>query len=192
MAETPEAYCLTVGEVGSLKPRYPGGSGVMLPLKPAKDPLLGPSLASRGLVANGVPCLAAVYSNLCLHWEKAFSLHCHFAYSTYVQSTSWEMVGWMKHKLESRLLGEIPTTSDMQMIPPLWQKEKRNQRASWWRWKESEKSGLKLNIKKTEIMLTTNRRGKSGSSDRFYFLGLQITADCDCIHEIQRHLLLGS
>ena len=192
MAETPEAYCLTVGEVGSLKPRYPGGSGVMLPLKPAKDPLLGPSLASRGLLANGVPCLAAVYSNLCLHWEKAFSLHCYFAYSMYMQSTSWEMVGWLKHKLESRLLGEIPTTSDMQMVPHLWQKEKRNQRASWWRWKESEKSGLKLNIKWLNSCSWQIEGGKMEAVIDFIFLGYKITADCDCIHEIQRHLLLGS
>ena len=44
----------------------------------------------------------------------------------YMQSTSWEMLGWMKHKLESRLLGELSITSDMQMTPPLWQKAKRN------------------------------------------------------------------
>ena len=43
-----------------------------------------------------------------------------------MQSTSCEMLGWMKHKLESRLLGEISITSDMQMIPPLWQKVKKN------------------------------------------------------------------
>ena len=46
------------------------------------------------------------------------------AYLTYTQSTSCEMLGWMKHKLESRLLGEISITSDMQMTPPLWQKVK--------------------------------------------------------------------
>ena len=45
------------------------------------------------------------------------------------------MLGWMKHKLESRLLGEISITSDMQITPPLWQKTKRNWRASWWKWK---------------------------------------------------------
>ena len=45
---------------------------------------------------------------------------------TYVQSTSCEMPGWMKHKLESGLLGEISITSDMQMTPPLWQKVKKN------------------------------------------------------------------
>ena len=43
---------------------------------------------------------------------------CHPAYLTYMQSTSCEMLGWMKHRLESRLLGEISITSDMQMIPP--------------------------------------------------------------------------
>ena len=48
------------------------------------------------------------------------------AYLTYMQSTSRETLGWRKHKLDSRLLGEIAITSDMQMIRPLWQKVKRN------------------------------------------------------------------
>ena len=47
-------------------------------------------------------------------------------YLTCMQSISCEMLGWMKHKLESRLPGEIPIISDMQMIPPLWKKTKRN------------------------------------------------------------------
>ena len=51
---------------------------------------------------------------------------CHGAYSTYMQCTSSEMPGWMKHKLESRLLGEISIISDMQITPPLWQKAKKN------------------------------------------------------------------
>ena len=46
------------------------------------------------------------------------ALYCHLAHSTYMQSTSCVMPGWMKHKLESRLLGEISITSDMQMTPP--------------------------------------------------------------------------
>jgi len=51
--------------------------------------------------------------------------YCHPAYLTiYMQSTSWETLGWMKHKLESRLPGELSITSDMQMTPPLWQKAK--------------------------------------------------------------------
>ena len=56
----------------------------------------------------------------------AKAVYCHPAYLTYMQSTSREMLGWMKHKLESRLLGAISITSDMQMTPPLWQKAKRN------------------------------------------------------------------
>ena len=61
--------------------------------------------------------------------------YCHPAYLTYMQSTSWESLGWKKHKLGSRLPGEISITSDMQMTPPLWQKVKRNSKASWWKWK---------------------------------------------------------
>ena len=56
-------------------------------------------------------------------------VYCHPAYLTSMQSTSCEMPGWMKHKVESRLPGEISTTSDMQMTPPLWQKVKRNKEA---------------------------------------------------------------
>ena len=52
------------------------------------------------------------------------AVYCHPAYLTSLQSTSCEMLGWMKHKLESRFTGEIAITSDMQMIPPLWQKVK--------------------------------------------------------------------
>ena len=57
---------------------------------------------------------------------KKYIKYCHPAYLTSMQSTSWEMLSWMKHKLESRLPGEISITSDMQMTPPLWQKVKRN------------------------------------------------------------------
>ena len=58
--------------------------------------------------------------------EYVKAVYCHPAYLTYMQSTSCEMPGWMKHKLESRLPGEIPITSDTQMTPPLWQKAKKN------------------------------------------------------------------
>ena len=56
--------------------------------------------------------------------EYVKAVYCHPAYLTYMQSTSCEMPGWMKHKLESKLPGEISITSDMQMTPPLWQKVK--------------------------------------------------------------------
>ena len=49
-------------------------------------------------------------------------VYCHPAYLTYIQSTSCKMLDWMKHKLESRLQGEISITSDMHMTQPLWQK----------------------------------------------------------------------
>ena len=55
--------------------------------------------------------------------EYIKAVYCHPAYLTYMQSTLCEMPGWMKHKLESRMLGEISIISDMQMTPPLWQSE---------------------------------------------------------------------
>ena len=58
--------------------------------------------------------------------EYIKAIYCHFAYLTYMQSASFEMLGWMKYKLESRLPGEILITSDVQMTPPLWQKAKKN------------------------------------------------------------------
>ena len=58
--------------------------------------------------------------------EYVTVIYCHSAYLTYIQSTSCEMPGWMKRKLESRLLGETSITSDMQMTPLLWQKVKKN------------------------------------------------------------------
>ena len=65
-----------------------------------------------------------------LEKEYIEAVYCYPAYLTYMQSTSCEMLGGMKHKVGSRLLGEISMTSDMQMTPPLWQKVKRNLRAS--------------------------------------------------------------
>ena len=58
--------------------------------------------------------------------EYVKAVYCHPTYLTYMQSTSCEMLGCMKHKLESRLLEEISITSDTQIIPSLWQKAKRN------------------------------------------------------------------
>ena len=58
--------------------------------------------------------------------EYVKTVYCHPVYLTYIQSTSYKMWGWMKHKLESRLPGEISITSDRQMTPPLWPKAKRN------------------------------------------------------------------
>ena len=54
--------------------------------------------------------------------EYVKAVYCHPVYLTYMQSTSCKMLGWKKHKLESRLPGEISITSDMEMTPPFWKK----------------------------------------------------------------------
>ena len=84
--------------------------------------------------------------------EYVKAVFCHPAYLTYVQSTSWEILDWMKHKLESRLLGEISITSDMQMTPPLRQKAEELKTLLMKVKEDSEKVGLMLNIQKTKIM----------------------------------------
>ena len=91
--------------------------------------------------------------------EYIKAVYCHPAYLTYMQSKSCKMPGWMKHKLESRLPVETSITSDIQMIPPLWQKVIRNLLMKVK--KESEKPGLKLNIQKTKKWHTVpSLRGK--------------------------------
>ena len=72
--------------------------------------------------------------------EYVKAVYFHPAYLTYVQSTSWEMLGWMKHKLESRFPGEISVSSDMQMTPPYsrkWRTKKLLMKVK----EESEKAG---------------------------------------------------
>ena len=58
--------------------------------------------------------------------EYVKAVYCHLAYLIHIQSTSCEMLGWMRQKLESRLQGELSITSDMKMTPSLWQKAKKN------------------------------------------------------------------
>ena len=108
------------------------------------------------------------------------------------------MLGWRKHKLKSRLPGEIPITSDMQMIPPLMAESEEKLKSLLTKVKEeSEKVGLKFNIQKTKIMASgpiTSRQIDGETVETvsdFYFGGSQITADGDCSHEIKRCLLLG-
>ena len=60
--------------------------------------------------------------------EYLKAVYCHPAYLTYMQNTSCKMPGWMKHKLESRLLGEISITSDTQMTPSYGRKRRRTQK----------------------------------------------------------------
>ena len=76
--------------------------------------------------------------------EYVKAVYCYPAYLTYMQSTSWEMLGWMKHKLESRWLGDISITSDMLMTPHLQKEELKSILMKVK--EESEKVSLKLNI----------------------------------------------
>ena len=129
--------------------------------------------------------------------EYIKAVYCHPAYLTSMQSTSWETLDWKKHKLESRLLGEISITSDMQMTPPLWQKwrgtkkpldeSERGERKSWLKAQHSENEDH--GIRSHHSM--GNSWGNSGNSVRLYFGGSKITAEGDCSHEIKKRLLLG-
>ena len=103
-----------------------------------------------------------------------------------------------KHKLESRLLGEISITSDMQMTPSLMAESEEELKNLLMKVKEeSEKVGLKLNIQKMKIMASgpiTSREIDGETVETvsdFIFFGSKITADVDCSHEIKRHFLLG-
>ena len=107
--------------------------------------------------------------------EYVKAVYCHPAYLTYMQSTSCEMPGWMKHKLESWLPGEISITSDMQMTPPLWQKVKRNSKVSWWKLRGEWKSWLKAQHSENEdhgIWSHHFMTNRWGNSERLYFGGL--------------------
>ena len=114
-----------------------------------------------------------------------------------MQSTSWEMLGWNKHKLESRFLGEISKASDMQMTQPWWQKAKKNYRPLDESEEGTGKVGLKFNIQKTKIMASSPITSWEIDCDvmetvtNFIFGGSKITADGDCSHETKRCLLLG-
>ena len=106
------------------------------------------------------------------------------------------MLGWMKHKLEARLLGEISITSEMQVKPSLWQTEEELKSLLMKVKEESEKVGLNFNIQKTKIM--TSGPNTSWQTDGetmetvtdFILGGSKFTVGGDCSHEIKRHLLL--
>ena len=110
-----------------------------------------------------------------------------------MQSTPCKMLGWMKHKLESRLLGEITITSDTTLMADGKELKSLLMTVK----EESENVGLKLNIQKTKIMASSPTTlwqidGETMETVRdFIFLGCKITADGDCSHEIKRGLLLG-
>ena len=130
--------------------------------------------------------------------EYVKAVYCHPAYLTYMQGTSWEMLGWMKHKLESRLLGGISITSDMQTTPPFMAEINEELKCLLMQVKEeSEKPALKLNIQKTKLMASgpiTSWQIDGETVETvadFIYLGSKITADGDCCHKIKRRLLRG-
>ena len=104
--------------------------------------------------------------------------------------------GLMKHKLESRLLGEISVSSDMPDDTTLMAESEELKSPLMKVKEESEKVGLKLNIHKTKIMTSSPNISWQIDGERvetvtnFIFLGSKITADGDCSHEIKRHLFL--
>ena len=113
----------------------------------------------------------------CSKLEKEFvqAVYCHPVYLTYMQNTSWEMLDGKKHKLESRLPGEIGITSDMQMTTGLWYKVKRNYTASWWKWRGEWKSWLQAQYSENEDHdiwshhFMGNRGRNSRNSVRLFF-----------------------
>ena len=110
--------------------------------------------------------------------EYVKAVYYHPAYLTYMQSTSYKMPGWMKHKLESRFLGEISITSDMQIANTLMAVSKELKSFLMKVREESEKVGLKFNIEKTKIMASgpiTSWQivGETMETVRLYFGGLQ-------------------
>ena len=82
--------------------------------------------------------------------EKEYikAVYCHPAYLNYMQSTSCKMLGWMEHRLESRLPGEVSITSDTQMTSPLWQKEEELKSLLMKVKEESETFGLNSTFRK--------------------------------------------
>ena len=129
--------------------------------------------------------------------ENVKAVYCHPACLTSIQSTSWETLGWTKHKLEIKIAGrsinnlrhadDTTLITESEELKSLLMKVK----------EESEKVDLKLNIQKTKIMASSpviswQIDGETVETvTDFIFWGSKITADGDCSHEIKRHLLLG-
>ena len=122
--------------------------------------------------------------------EYVKAVYCHPAYLAYMKSTTWEMLDWMKHKLESKLPGEVSITSDI--ITTLMEESEEELKSLLMKVKEeSEKVGLKLNIQKTKIMISGpitlwQIDGETMETvTEFIFGDFLITADGDCSYEIK-------
>ena len=129
--------------------------------------------------------------------EYVKAVYYYLAYLTYMHRTSCEKLDWMKHKLESRLLGEISTNLDMQMTSLIAESEELKSLLMKVK-EESEKVGSILNMQKINIMASDTIISWQMDEEimetvtDFIFLGSKITANGDCSHEIQRYLFLGS
>ena len=123
--------------------------------------------------------------------EYVKAVYCHPAYLIYMQSTSSKMMGWMKHKLESRLpryINNLRYADDTTLMA-----ESEELKSLLMKGKEESE---KLNIQKPKIMasgLITSWQidGETMETVSLYFGRSKITADGDCSHEIKRCLLLG-
>ena len=129
-----------------------------------------------------------------LEKEYVKAVYCHPAYLNHIQSTSCEMPGWMKQKLESRLLGKISVTSDTTLMA---ESEEELKSLLMKVKEENEKAGLKPNIQKAKIMTSspiTSWQIDGATMERvtdFILLGSKITTDGNCSHQIKRCSLLG-
>ena len=127
--------------------------------------------------------------------EYIKAVYCNLACLTYMQSTLYKMPGWMKHKLESGLPGEIINNLRYADDRILMAESEEELKSRLMKVKEeSEKVGLKLNIQKTKIMaygpiISWQTDGEMVAD--FIFGDSKITADGDCSHEMKGHLLLG-
>ena len=132
-------------------------------------------------------------------WGKEFvkAVYCHPAYLTYMQSTPWEILGWIEHKLESRLQENINNLRYAYDTTLMAESEKELKSLLMKIKEESEKPGLKLNIQKAKIMasgpiISWQIDGETEETETDFILGgSKIIADGDCSHEIKRRLLLG-
>ena len=129
--------------------------------------------------------------------EYIKAVYCHSAYLTSMQNTSWETLDWKKHKLESRLPGEISITSYADDTTLMAESEEELKSLLMKVKEESEKVGLKLNIQKTKIMASgpitsweIDGETVETMSD-FIFWAPKSLQIGDCSHEIKRRLLLG-
>ena len=138
------------------------------------------------------------------HWtgwklrkEYVKAVCCQPTYLTYMQSTSWETLGWMKHKLKSRLPGRNIKNLRYADDTTLMAESEEELKSLLMKVKEeSEKIGWNLNIQKTKIMASgpiTSWQIDGKTMERgtdFIFLGSKISADDDCSNKIKRCLLL--